>query len=292
MFILTTDSSCDLPKKYLKEIGVPYIPLTFIIDGVAYPDDFETDKEYDDFYAKMKSGVMPTTSQISTYAFEEFFEKTANENPSIDIVHLCLSSGVSGTYNNALSAAKTVSEKCGVKIYVVDTLAASQGLRLVLDRGVEFRDNGLSTEEAFERLVDISKNLHHWVILENLMHLKRGGRISAVKAAIGTLIKLKPIMVADCTGNLFVHKKVIGSSKAVAALAEGLSQYSSNRVNPRVYIANTDNAELTEKVRQSVLQVFPQAEIILGRVGPVIGSHLGNNCVAIMFEGTQRINEE
>ena len=123
MFILTTDSSCDLPKKYLKEIGVPYIPLTFIIDGVAYPDDF---------YAKMKSGVMPTTSQISTYAFEEFFEKTANEKPSIDIVHLCLSSGVSGTYNNALSAAKTVSEKCGVKIYVVDTLAASQGLRLVM----------------------------------------------------------------------------------------------------------------------------------------------------------------
>lgn len=290
MFTLTTDSSCDILKSQLKELDIPYIPLIFIIDGVAHEDHFDSDQEYIDFYRQLKEGAMPTTSQISEFSFEEFFEKTLAERPNKDIIHLCLSSGVSGTYNNALNAAAAVMKNHdGVKVYIVDTLAAAQGLRLVLDRGVELRNAGMPAAEAFEKLKDVSNNLHHWVILENLMHLKRGGRISAVKAAIGTMIKLKPIMVANHEGNLLVYKKVIGSAKAVSALAEGLRQYSANQTNPKVYIANTDNDALVEKMREAILKEFPEAEIVVGWIGPVIGSHLGNNCIAIMFEGTGRI---
>lgn len=290
MFTLTTDSSCDLLKSQLKEMGVPYIPLIYIIDGVSYEDRLDSDEEYIAFYKQMKEGAMPTTSQISEYAFEEFFRRTLEERPGRDIVHLSLSGGVSGTYANAVFAARAVSGGRSEKIYVVDTLAASQGLRLVLDRGVELRDGGMSAEEAFEKLREVSRNLHHWVILENLAHLKRGGRISAVKAAIGTMIKLKPIMVANNEGNLLVYKKVIGSAKAVAALADGLKEHSADRTSPKVYIADTDNAPLAEKVKAAVLEVFPKAEIVIGHVGPVIGAHLGNNCVAIMFEGNGRID--
>lgn len=290
MFTLTTDSSCDLLKSQLKEMDVPYIPLIYIIDGVSYEDRLDSDEEYAAFYDKLRQGAMPTTSQISEYSFEQFFTQTLEERPGLDIVHLCLSSGVSGTYANAVTAAKAVTDGRDEKIYIVDTLAASQGLRLVLDRGVEFRDGGMSAADAFEKLCEISRNLHHWVILENLAHLKRGGRISAVKAAIGTMIKLKPILVANKEGNLLVYKKVIGSAKAVTALVQGLKDHSLNKVNPRVYVANTDNDALAEKVRQEVLIAFPQAEVIMGHVGPVIGAHLGNNCVAIMFEAAERID--
>ena len=166
MFTLTTDSSCDLLKSQLKEMDVPYIPLIYIIDGVSYEDRLDSDEEYIAFYKQMKEGAMPTTSQISEYAFEEFFRRTLEERPGRDIVHLSLSGGVSGTYANAVFAARAVSGGRSEKIYVVDTLAASQGLRLVLDRGVELRDGGMSAEEAFEKLREVSRNLHHWVILE------------------------------------------------------------------------------------------------------------------------------
>lgn len=281
MFTLTTDTSCDVARNKLDEAGIPWIPITFIIDGVSYPDDYTSDEQYKEFYAKVRSGVMPSTSQISIFAHEEFFEKVV-AGGATDIVHLSLSGGLSATYDNACKAAQSVMEKHpDVTINVVDTQGATQVHHMVLDDAVKLRDEGKSGSEAAEILRAETDKIHVWIIVDDLMHLKRGGRVSGAAAAIGTLLNIKPMIVFNKKGELKVAHKAKGFRKAIDYVCDYIDEWAPDV--KEIYMANADADEKIEEAAKALTEKF-NCKVTKGWVGPVIGAHTGPGMIGILFK--------
>lgn len=281
MFTLATDTSCDVFRNELDAEHIAWVPLTFTIDGETHPDDFTTDEQYKEFYAKVRAGAMPTTSQINTYVQEEFLENLV-ANGANDIVYLTLSSELSATYESACRAAEAVCEKhAGVQIHVVDTRGATQVNHMVLDEAIRLRDGGMSGEEAAKILRALPDKIHVLFMVDDLHHLKRGGRVSGVAAAIGTLLKIKPILTFDMAGKLHVVHKAKGSKKALEYIADEIAKRSPDV--KEVYIAQGDAPELLEEMVQLLKTRFGCA-VKVGWCGPVIGAHTGANILGMIFK--------
>lgn len=283
MFTLATDTSCDVLRCELDAAGIPWVPLTFTIDGETFPDDFTRDEQYKEFYKKVRGGAMPSTSQINAFVQEEFLEKLVSDGAT-DIVYLTLSGGLSATYESACQAAQSVCSKHeNVKINVVDTLGATQVHRMVLDQAVELRDKGFSGEEAAVILRDDAKKLHTWIIVDNLFHLKRGGRVSGAAAAIGTLLKIKPMIVFDKEGKLKVMHKAKGFRKAMEYIVEYMEKWCDGDLK-EVYMAHGDNMEGAEEMKALILEKYPDCKFTIGWCGPVIGAHTGAGMLGVIFK--------
>ncbi len=282
MFTLATDTSCDVMRDELDAAGIAWVPLTYTIDGETRPDDFTRDEQYKEFYAKVRGGAMPSTSQINTFVQEEFLEKLA-ANGATDIVYLTLSSGLSATYSSACQAADAVRERhpeC--KINVVDTLGATQVHRMVLDDATALRDKGLSGDEAAKILREETNKIHVWIIVDNLNHLKRGGRVSGAAAAIGTLLKIKPMIVFDKEGKLKVMHKAKGFRKAMEYVLDYMKEWSPNV--KEVYLAQADAQESAREMSELICGEFKDCVVKTGWVGPVIGAHTGAGMLGIVFK--------
>lgn len=281
MFTITTDTSCDVERKKLDEAGIPWIPITYIIDGVVYPDDYSEDEQFKAFYDKVRKGAMPTTSQITALAHEEFFEKLIEEGAT-DIVHLTLSGGLSATYNMACQAAKSVMERYpDCKINVVDSRGATQVHHMVLDDALKLREQGLSGEEAAKILRENTNKIHVWIIVDDLGHLKRGGRVSGVAAAIGTLLKIKPMIAFDKEGKLRVAHKAKGFKKALEYVVDYIKEWAPDV--KEIYLANADADDKIAEASALLKETFG-CEIKGGWVGPVIGAHVGPGMIGIVFK--------
>lgn len=223
-FVLSTDTSCDVFKDELAKNAIQYIPLTYTIGGETFEDHLTADAEYKAFYDKIRAGAMPVTSQINSFLHEEFFEKILNEGAS-EIVHLSLSGGLSATAESAQQAAEAVMEKhTGCKIFIVDTLAATMGHRLLLDDAMKMRNEGKTAKEVFDVLKDEVSHLQHWVVVNDLKHLKRGGRVSGASAFIGSLLQIKPILILNNVGKLIVTSKVMGFTKGLKHIVEKMGE--------------------------------------------------------------------
>ena len=286
MFTLTTDTSCDIKRSELDEAGIPWIPLSFTIEGNTYPDDFTTDEQFKDFYAKVRAGAMPTTSQITAFAHEEFFEKLVTDGAN-DIVHLTLSGGLSNTYNSACMAAQAVMERhpeC--KINVVDSQGATQVHCMVLDMAAKLRDEGLSGEEAANKLRSETDKIHVWIIVDDLNHLKRGGRVSGAAAAIGTLLKIKPMIVFDKEGRLQVARKAKGFRKAMEFVCEDIEKLAPDVTE--VYMAHADVEDRVEEMAELLKEKFGDIKIKYGWCGPVIGAHTGPGMLGVIFRSDKQ----
>ncbi len=282
MFTLATDTSCDVLRNELDAAGIAWVPLTYTIDGETNPDDFTRDEQYKDFYAKVRGGAMPSTSQINTFVQEEFLEKLVS-NGAIDIVYLTLSSGLSATYSSACQAAEAVCERhpeC--KINVVDTLGATQVHRMVLDDATALRDKGLTGDEAAKILREETNKIHVWIIVDNLNHLKRGGRVSGAAAAIGTLLKIKPMIVFDKEGKLKVMHKAKGFRKAMEYVLDYMKEWSPNV--KEVYLAQADALDSATEMTELIHGAFKDCAVKTGWVGPVIGAHTGAGMLGIVFK--------
>ncbi len=291
-FILTTDTSCDVFRKELDSALIPWLPLSFTINGVSNEDTFTTNEEYVDFYKKIKDGAMPTTSQINVYNHEEFF-KAQVEKGAKEIVHLTLSGGLSSTNGSAKIAAENVMNSFGdVNIFIVDTLSATLGHRYILDAAKALRDSKVSGKDAAKELESLASRLHHWVIVDDLMHLKRGGRVSGASAYIGSLLKVKPILVINNEGKLAVVKKAMGTSKAFSAIMDEAKARIINPQKPKFYIAQADAAEKADALEKLILEQYPLAEITKGWIGPVIGSHTGCGTIGLVYEGDKRLTNK
>ena len=281
MFTLTTDTSCDVPRNELDKAGIPWVPLTFTIDGQTYPDDFFFFEQFKAFYEKVRAGAMPTTSQITAFAHEEFFEKLIKEGAT-DIVHITLSGGLSATYSMACQAAKNLMKKYpACKIEIVDSRGATQVHHMVLDEAAALREQGLSGEQAAKILRDGTNKIHVLIVVDDLNHLRRGGRVSGVAAAIGSLLKIKPILTFDKEGQLKVVHKAKGFRKAMDYAVEYMSEWAPQAKT--VYMAHADAMPLVCEATEIFENKFG-CTVKAGWCGPVIGAHTGAGMLGIIFK--------
>ena len=289
MFRLTTDTSCDEYKHLLDEAHISYIPLIYTIENKEHEDDLSSDEAFEKFYDKIEDGSMPTTSQINAYRHYKFFKRILKKDPHTPILHLCLSSGLSGTYQRALEGADMVKEKFPeAQIYILDTLSATQGHNLVLKKAKELRDNNTPVNEAFEYLEKYRLRCHHWIFIDDLLHLKRGGRVSAVAAIFGTALKIKPLAIVNEEGKIKIVDKIRGTKRGLQVLIEKMETYILDKENIKMVIANAGNTKLCLELKEMILAKYPNAHIELGWIGPVIGSHTGKGTIGIGFEGILR----
>ncbi len=280
-FILSSDTSCDIKRKEMTARGIEYRPLVYTIDDIPAFDECSDDADYKAFYDQIRAGKMPTTSQINIAEHEEFFSRLL-EKYGKDIVHITLSSGLSSTYGSAVKAAEQINEREGrTCVYVVDSFGATIVTRHVVDEGERLRDSGLSAEDAAQKLEEFAKHLHTWFMPTDLMHLKRGGRVSGASAVIGTALNIKPIIRFNRAGELEVVQKKIGASKGIAAMID-LFKNTSVKTPHKVYIASADS-DLAENMLEKARNARPDCDIEIGWIGPVIGAHTGCGAVGISF---------
>ncbi len=279
-FTLSADTSCDILRNEMTARGIEYRPLVYTIDDVPHFDEFAKDEDYKGFYDQIRAGKMPTTSQINIVEHEEFFETLLDKYEG-DIVHVTLSSGLSSTYASACKAAENVNEKHGKRVYVVDSLGATIATRHVVDEAQRLRDGGVCAADAAEQLKQFTYKLQTWFMPTDLMHLKRGGRVSGPSAYIGTALNIKPIINFDKYGALAVVQKKMGAGKGIAAMVEAFKKLSA-AVPHKVYIASADS-EFAEELLQKAKAVRPDCQFEIGWIGPVIGAHTGCNAVGISF---------
>ncbi len=292
-YVITCCSTVDLPKEYFEKNNIPYACYHYILDGEEYLDDLGQSIPYDEFYKRIADGSMPTTSQINISEFMAFFEPFLQEGK--DILHLSMSSGISGTCNSAMNAKEELLTKYPDRtIKVVDSLAASSGYGLFLDKLVEMRDSGKSLEEVYLFAEDNKLKLQHWFFSTDLTHFKRGGRISATAATLGNILNLCPLMNVDYAGKLIVRQKIRGKKKVIAEivnkmieLADGGKDY-----NGKCYISCSACEEDARKVADLVEETFPNlnGKVEINSIGAVIGAHTGPGTVALFFWGEKRVD--
>ena len=289
MFTLTTDTAIDIFRNELDAMGVPYIPLTFTIDGITYEDRFTSNEDFEDFYAKIKKGAQPVTSQITPIAHEEFFEKVYAKN-KLDIVHITLSSGLSKTYESACMAADSFMKRNpDARVYIVDPLSATSATMPLFEKALAFRDEGAPASEAAEALRAYSHRIQTYVVPNDLFHLMRGGRLSAAAAIVGSAFKIKPIIVLNEEGKLVVYKKALGFNRAIKIIIEHIEEYCPNPCEKKFWIASAGAHEQVDYAKNQIEKRFPGAKVQIGWIGPVIGAHTGFGTMGVVFEGNSRL---
>ena len=288
--LLSTDSASDLLKGQMEALGIRCIPLTYTVDGETFDGIFSSEDEYTAFYDQIRAGALPTTSLINEMLYREYFSALADE--ADEIVHLSLSGGLSGSYNNAVEAAEAVMrERPDVHIYVIDSLGATQAQRNTLDEGVKLRDAGLSGKEIADGMRKCVSETQVYIVVDDLFHLKRGGRVSGAAAVIGSALNLKPIVILDDRGRLEVVGKVIGSKKALKYILERMRK---NIVEPEaqtVYIAQADCRAYAEELREMITEEFG-CPVVVDWIGAVIGSHTGAGTLGLVYRGRERLKKE
>ena len=287
-FVIITDSSCDLPACVVEEMGIHVVPLSFLMEDKSYynyPDNRDMSSE--EFYAKLQAGSMPTTNAVNigqaTEAMEEYLEQGK------DVLVLGFDSALSTTYNSFAIAADDL--KChhkDRKICVVDTLSASVGQGLLVYRAAQMAKEGKSIEETRDWVEANKLHVCHWITVNDLFHLKRGGRVSAATAVMGSMLQIKPVLIVDEEGKLATVAKARGRKAALNTLVDKVVETSVNPEEQTMFISHSACLEDAQFVADQIKERCGVKEVILSNIGPVIGSHTGVGCIAMCFLGTQR----
>ena len=282
---IITDSSCDFNKEQYAKLDLTYVPLTLLYKGENH-ESFTEDQELKEFYDGIRAGEMPTTSAANPDNWARVMEAILKEGK--DILCLAFSSGLSTTYQSAVIAAEELKEKYPERsILVVDTLCAALGQGLLVRYACKKRDEGMGLAELAAWVEENKLKLCHWVTIDDLNHLKRGGRVSAATAFMGTMIGIKPIIRMDESGKLETCSKVRGRKAAMEYLVDKLDKHIENC--EMIHIAHGDCPEDAEKLRELVLAKRPEIQDVLtGYVGGVIGAHTGPGVLVVFFLGDHR----
>lgn len=285
-YIIFTDSGCDLSEDILNSWNIKYCSLSFAFDDseqVYYNYDL-SDKA---FYQKMRSGSVAKTSGVNTEQFKNaFLEELKNGN---DILYLGFSSGLSVTYNCAHNAADELRPQFPErKIITIDTLSASGGLGLLIYLAKNKRDEGYDIDAVAEYIRKISPNVCHWYTVDDLVYLKRGGRVSPTVAVIGSVLGIKPVMHMNDKGCLTNVSKARGRKLALKALADKYGELSVNPSDGTVFISHGDCVEDAETVAEMIESNYGARTELITSIGPVIGAHAGPGTIALFFIGKER----
>ena len=286
-FDILVDSACDMPKSYLEEKEIACVKLGFTMNNVNYEGESGEKITEKDFYAKLRDGAMPTTYQVTGERARTYMEKSLQKGR--DLLVITFSSALSGTAGSFLVAKRTLEKEYKErKIFVVDSLCASMGEGLLLDYVIEKAETGASIEETAGYAEDIKLQICHHFTVDNLFHLKRGGRVSATTALVGSILKIKPIMHVDDNGKLVAIGKAMGRKKSLHTLVDNLFENADIAQNERIFISHGDCIEDVEYVKALILEREPTANITVNYVGAVIGTHSGADTVALFVKGKKR----
>lgn len=286
-FILASDSSCDLTMPYIREHGIKLFSLTYHLDDKDYLDDLFETVSPKEFYDDLRAGKISKTSQVNSFDFAGDFEKWAKNGD--EVVYIAFSEGLSGTYQSSIIARDEVLEKYpGAKIHIVNTHAASGGQGFLLMLAQRMRDAGKTAGETIAEIERVMKDLCHFVVIDDLKFLQRGGRISSTVAFFGGMLDIKPLIYVDDAGKLISWTKSRGRKSSIKKLAEYLAEYIKDPGPGLVVITHGDCEDDANTLKEYILQEYPEKEIYISYIGPVIGSHSGPGTLALFFEGTTK----
>jgi len=290
-FILSCCSTADLSKEHFVSRDIHYICFHYLLDGVDYPDDLGQTIPFDEFYASMANGADTKTSQISAGEYMEYFEPFLKEGK--DILHLSLSSGISGSYMSACGAAQMLAEKYpDRKIRVIDSLAASSGYGLLMDKLADLRDEGMSLDELADWVMENRLNMHHWFFSSDLTFFVKGGRVSKTAGAIGGILGICPLLNVDVQGKLIPREKIRPKKRVINRIVEVMKEHAFDLTNysGKCYISNSACIEDARAVADLVEASFPNlnGKVLINNIGTTIGSHTGPGTVALFFWGDAR----
>lgn len=290
-YVISACSTADLTKEQFEAIDVKYIYFHYSIDGVSYLDDMGQTMSFKAFYDKMREGADTRTSQINPDEFIEFF--TPFLEAGQDILHISLSSGISGVYNSARIAKEELEEKYPErKIMVVDSLNASIGYGLMVDKAAELRKEGYSIDQLTSWLEENKLKLNAWFFTSDLTYLVRGGRVSKVSGAVGSVLNICPLLTINPEGKLVSKEKVRTKRKVILQIVKKMEELAENGYDysEKCYISMSDCMDDAQAVVKLVEEKFPKLKekVCVNYIGTTIGSHTGPGTVAMFFWGKER----
>jgi len=287
-FVLFTDSCSDLPVDMIKKTGVEVIPMSFMVDDIVY-HNFPDEREITtiDFYNMLREKTTSSTSQLNPQQFDAYFRDYLEKG--MDILYIAFSSALSGTYVSAIQASKSLEiEFPDRKVVVIDSLAASMGLGLLTCHAARLKKQGKSIEETAQWVEENKIKLDHLFTVDDLMYLKRGGRLSAGVAIIGTIIKLKPLLHVSPEGKLVQTGVARGRRQALNRMVDRMMQTIDQSLDYPIFISHGDCPEDVEYMSEQIRARIPESIIETGFIGPVIGSHSGPGTIAVYYLGSDR----
>ena len=287
-FVIVTDSATDLPEALVREMGVEVMPLRFTIEGETYED--RPDRRamsIEEFYDRLRQGQMATTSAINVGDYHETLRPILESGR--DVLVLAFSSGLSTTYQSAAIAAEELAEEFPErKIAVVDTLCASLGEGLLVWHAAQMKKAGKSLEEIRDWVEANKLHLSHWFTVDDLHFLKRGGRISAATAVVGSMLQIKPVLHVDNEGHLISMSKARGRAASLKQVANKIVELSDPKQDQMIFISHSDCLADAQVVGEELKAAGLAREVVYNHIGPVIGAHTGPGTVAVFCLGTER----
>lgn len=285
-FKIITDSASDLPLAVLESLDVDWVELNVYIDGKNYDYD-GSEESVKKFYDEVRSGMNASTSAANSSEFTELMEKYLKQGK--DVLYIGFSSGLSSTYNSGVIAADELRDKYpDRKIYTVSSLCASLGEGLLVYLAARKQKDGCTIEETRDYAESIKLNLCHWFTVDDLFHLKRGGRVSATTAVVGSMLNIKPILHVDDEGHLINVGKARGRKASIKELVVRMKELAIDPENQTVFISHGDCYDDAAALAEMVKKEFNVKNVLIGYIGPVIGAHSGPGTVALFFLGKHR----
>ena len=290
-YIISCCSTADLTEEHFRSRDIHYICFHYELDGKQYPDDLGKSMPFPEFYAAMANGAMTKTSQINAEEFEAYFEPFLKDGK--DILHVCLSSGITGVINSAMIAKTNLEEKYPQrKICIVDSLAASSGYGLLMDQLADLRDQGQSLQQVYDWAEQHKLELNHWFFSTDLTFYIRGGRISKASGFFGTMLNICPLLNMDDQGKLIPRFKIRTKKKVIRAIVDKMEEYAEGGLDysGKCYISQSACIEDAREVARLVEERFPKlnGKVEINNIGTTIGSHTGPGTVAVFFWGSKR----
>lgn len=290
-YIISCCSTADLSKEHFQKREIHYVCFHFELDGKQYRDDLGESIPFEKFYQMMTEGADTKTSQVNVEEFESYFEPFLQEGK--DILHLCLSSGISGTINSANLAKSNLEERYpDRKIYIVDSLAASSGFGLLMDKLADLRDEGMTIDELYEWTNANKLKLRHWFFSTDLTFYIKGGRVSRTAGFVGSVLNICPLLDVDYMGRLIPRFKIRTKRKVIQTIVDKMEESAENGLDysGKCYISYSACYEDARAVADLVEARFPKlnGKVLLNSIGTTIGSHTGPGTVALFYWGSER----
>ena len=290
-YVISCCSTADLSKEHFEERDIKYTCFKYYLDDVCYPDDLGQTIPFDKFYQMMEDGADTKTSQINADEYITYFKPFLEEGK--DLLHLCLSSGISGAYNSAMIAKRELEEMYpDRKIYVIDSLAASSGFGLLMDKIADLRDEGMSIDELNDWIEANKRKVHHWFFSTDLTFYVKGGRVSKAAGFVGGILNICPLLNVSHEGKLIPREKIRTKKKVIKAIVEKMEQFAENGLDyaDKCFISNSacidDAAAVAALIEEKFLKL--KGKVLINSIGTTIGSHTGPGTVALFFWGKER----
>ena len=290
-YIISCCSTADLTKEHFESRQINYICFHYELDGKEYVDDLGQSMDFHEFYRAMANGATTKTSQVNADEFIEYFTPFLEQGK--DILHVTLSSGISGVHNSAMVAKQDLEERFPErKIFIVDSLGASSGYGLIMDKLADLRDGGMGLEELYQWTEANKLKLHHWFFSTDLSFYVKGGRISKTAGFVGSVLELCPLLNMDNLGRLIPRFKIRTIKKVIQAIEKKMAENAENGLEyaDKCYISQSDCYEDARAVADLVEKNIPnlKGKVEINHIGTTIGSHTGPGTVALFFWGCER----